>query len=99
MTDRPTVALMPGQWRDLVLGNVARIHQWVTSKESITGDELKQLHDGLEQTKSFTSAWLASVAPVQAETVAPAESVNGAQPPKKRRGRPPKQPAQQVATQ
>ena len=89
---KSTLSLDQTEWRVLLASNIQRVTEYLTQNGAIDAAALKALHDHFDRAKALATAWHnSSPAPV-AEPVAadvPAQA-NGAEPVKKRRGRPPK---------
>lgn len=94
MAEQKTLALNPGEWKALLLNNIAGAHQAVTNAENISQDGLAVLNGHLDRIKGIAAAWFASQPPVPAaENATPAVTqdaaqANGAPPVKKRGGWP-----------
>ena len=89
---KSTLSLDQTEWRVLLASNIQRVTEYLGQNGSIDVIALKALHDHFDRAKALATAWHNASPPVQVQPVAadvPAQA-NGAEPIKKRRGRPPK---------
>jgi hypothetical protein len=87
---KSTLSLDQTEWRVLLASNIQRVTEYLTQNGAIDAAALKALHDHFDRAKALATAWHnSSPAPVAEPADVPAQA-NGAEPVKKRRGRPPK---------
>lgn len=85
-----TTQLTPEEWKQLCLLNIVQLKGFLDQIAIPTDEQMKLIDEHMARWRMFMNAWVLAKPEEKPQEPARGPEMNGVEPPKKRRGRPPK---------